>query len=1101
MRLRLSSVHEVVRRDGSVLALAARDAALLAWLAIEGPTPRDRLGSLLWPAASQAQARTVLRQRLFKLKRALPGDLVTGASSLELVTGLAHDLYDSIHVLGQVTLGDAPEFDDWLERQRDLRAERARELLRRKAQALEDAGDLAGALRLAQALLRQEPISEAAHQRVIRMHYLAGDRASALAAFDSCESVLKDEIGTSPSSLTLTLLETIERVSPCPAPAPHGCLPMTVLRPPVMVGRVRERHGLAQAWDARQVAMITGEAGLGKSRLMREFVEARSGIVVASGRPGDASVPFATLARLLRSAADAGAGMPSDPAMRSQLARILPELGEPATAECPVHGARLKLQRALVGFFDRIPDLQGVVIDDLHFADAASLEMLRSLMADEALAGLRWAIAMRPSEAGSALQDLCSALTEAARAAPLDVAPLDEAALVELIDTLGLDVSAASIAPRMWRQTGGNPLFALETLKQAWLDRRLGSSWDAELPRPQSVDRLIDQRIARLSPDAATLARLASIAGVDFSVGLAESVLGVGALALAEAFRELEAAQVLKGTSFAHDLVFDAVLRSVPRVISTHTHAQVAAWLEVHAGEPARIAQHWIDGQAPARAAHWLGLAAQSAARALRNVEQLSFLERKTDLECAAGDREAAFASQLETIRIGFEVDRDAARAQARCDRLATLASTPAQALVSIMRQADLAMWRWDDRLAESLAARALAEAERLCDGESAAACRIVLVISLLRLQRPNEALAQAQACGAWVFAHAGQVRQSELHTYLGLVLGELGRQDEALVHHRRAISIAREVVAPQHLMRVLGNMARTVGVAGDLQQSMLLYTQAWQITRMHEAPPANTAVSLMGLADVLQRAGHYAEALARLDEAERLVSVNYAAGKVPLSMVRLACWQRLGQYSRLQQLAADPVLQGIDYAVVRVRVALAEHSLRRSRGDRSSLGLRATLARLPPDGCGPNRETLLLELARDLPPTAALVQLDEVRARCLAEGFFGHVLASHLYAAEAMTGIDAEAARHHARAALELAETHDHGAGYRAEVWLICGKALIFAGDSTRGSQALARGAEWITERAREHVPDEFRDSFLRRNPVNLELLSVVDRDRRLAE
>ncbi len=1095
MRLRLSAVHEVQLRDGSVLALAARDAALLAWLAIEGPTGRERVGSLLWPDASQAQARTVLRQRLFRLRRTLSGELVTGGSLLQLVPGLVHDLEDSTAVLGHLVLGDAPEFDAWLERQRATRSERARDRLRDEAQALEEGGDLAGALRLAQSLLRDEPLSEAAHQRVIRIHYLSGDRASALAAFDACEVRLKDELGARPSSLTLALLETIMRAAPAALPAAQGSLPMSVLRPPVMVGRVREQRGLARAWDAHQVATITGEAGMGKSRLLREFLDVRTGVVAAAGRPGDARVPFATLARLLRSAADAGAGLPADAAMRCQLARILPELDEPLAAEAPGPGARFKLQQALVGYLGQVPGLEGVVVDDLHFADAASLEMLHSLMTDEALAALRWAIAFRPSEAGGALSELRAALTEAARSAPVDVAPLDEAALVELVDTLGLEVAAASVAPRLWHQTGGNPLFALETLKQAWLERRLETSWDADLPRPLSVDRLIDQRIARLSPGAAALARLAGIAGVDFGVGLAESVLGVGALALAEAFRELESAQVLRGTVFVHDLVFDAVLRGVPSVVATHTHAEVAGWLEVHAGEPARIAQHWIDGGSPARAAHWLGLAAQYAARALRNVEQLSFLERKTDVELASGDAAAAFASQLEAIRIGFEVDRDATRAQARCDRLATLAATPAQMLVSTMQRADLAMWRWDDRLAESLAAQALAEAERLGDAAAAAACRIVLVIALLRLQRPHDALAQAQACAGWVFDHGTPVRQCELHTYLGLVLGELGRQDEALDHHRSAVAIARQIVAPHHLMRVLGNMARTVSATGDQAQSQALYAQALHITRMHEAPLANTAVMLMGLGDVLQRDGHYAEALARLDEAERLVRVNYAAGKVPLAMVRLTCWERLGQWARLQQLAADPAVQGIGYAVMRVRLALAEHALRRARGDRADAGLQATLAVLPPDGGGSSRDTLLLEIARGLAPAAATAQLDAVRARCQALGFVGHVLAAHLYAAEALAGVDAAAARHHAQAALALAATHEYTAGYRAELWLICGKALLAAGDVEAGARVLAHGRDWVLAIARDHVADEFRNGFLRRNPVNLELLALADR------
>ena len=115
--------------------------------------------------------------------------------------------------------------------------------------------------------------------------------------------------------------------------------------------------------------------------------------------------------------------------------------------------------------------------------------------------------------------------------------------------------------------------------------------------------------------------------------------------------------------------------------------------------------------------------------------------------------------------------------------------------------------------------------------------------------------------------------------TYLGLLLGELGRQDEALAHHLRAIALSLQTGVPQHTLTVLGNMARTLGDAGRLVESRPLYLQALQILRMHEAPPANAAITMTNLANVLLSAGHYAQALALLEEAGRLAGRHYAAG------------------------------------------------------------------------------------------------------------------------------------------------------------------------------------------------------------------------------
>jgi len=182
MFVRLSDIAQIEPLDAAPLPLAPRDAALLAWLALEGPTPRDQLAALLWPASTEAQARTTLRQRLFQLKRLLGTDIAVGTRLLRLADGVQHDLAEATELLGTLTLPDAPEFDAWLSAQRERRQRQEREGLQAQSLALEQAGDAAAALSVAGALLRLEPTSEAAHRRVMRLHYLLGERAAALQA-------------------------------------------------------------------------------------------------------------------------------------------------------------------------------------------------------------------------------------------------------------------------------------------------------------------------------------------------------------------------------------------------------------------------------------------------------------------------------------------------------------------------------------------------------------------------------------------------------------------------------------------------------------------------------------------------------------------------------------------------------------------------------------------------------------------------------------------------------------------------------------------------------------------------------------------------------
>ena len=114
MQLRLCTLPELQREVGPAVHLADRDAALLAWLAIEGPTPRARLAALLWPERDEDSARNSLRQRLFQLRKQVGTAIVEGVQTLSLAQGVRHDLDDSDAVLGDSAVSIGAEFDTWL---------------------------------------------------------------------------------------------------------------------------------------------------------------------------------------------------------------------------------------------------------------------------------------------------------------------------------------------------------------------------------------------------------------------------------------------------------------------------------------------------------------------------------------------------------------------------------------------------------------------------------------------------------------------------------------------------------------------------------------------------------------------------------------------------------------------------------------------------------------------------------------------------------------------------------------------------------------------------------------------------------------------------
>lgn len=130
--------------------LGARDAALLAWLAVEGPTPRAQLAALLWPESDSEAARNALRQRLFQLRKQVGRDVAVGTAALALAAGVSHDLADARTLLGQAQPEGSEAFTQWLAQQRQQRAGRTLGQWAAEADAAEAAREAAQA-RIAEA--------------------------------------------------------------------------------------------------------------------------------------------------------------------------------------------------------------------------------------------------------------------------------------------------------------------------------------------------------------------------------------------------------------------------------------------------------------------------------------------------------------------------------------------------------------------------------------------------------------------------------------------------------------------------------------------------------------------------------------------------------------------------------------------------------------------------------------------------------------------------------------------------------------------------------------------------------------------------------------
>jgi DNA-binding SARP family transcriptional activator len=1096
MHLHLSASPRAEHPDGSAQMLAALDAALLAWLALEGPTPRARLAQLLWPEKDAEAARNSLRQRLFQLRKALGTELVQGSATLALAEGVAHDLDDADSVLGQTPGEDlAPgEFAQWLGAQRARRRDRVRRSLVELADMAEGAKDWDDALSHARELLALDPLSEEGYRRVMRLHYLAGDRAAALLAFDRCEQVLKDEIGARPSAETLALLATIDgAASPsAPAVAKAARMPASVQRPPRLVGRDDAWAALHAAWDAGHTAFVRGEAGMGKTRMVTDFAKARGATLVVGARPGDSHVVYASVSRLLRqwprTALDA-----QPAALRAELATLLPELGTPSAASG--EGQRTRLFNAVTAVIDSADaGIDGLVFDDLHFADEASLELLRYVAAQSTR---RWLFAARDAELGPAARALVGAVADAAVAAPIDLLPLTVDQLAELVDSLDIEgLAGAAVAPALLRATGGNPMYALETIK-AWLTQggAVTAPEPVRLPALRNVAALIERRIGRLSQPAVQLARCAAVAAPDFSIELASRVLGMRTIDLADPWAELEAAQVLRDGAFAHDLIYESALASVPAPVARQLHAEIATFLAERDGEPARIAHHWLTAGDDAKALDALRAAADGARSAMRKREEIELRDRA----CTLAERLGRYGVAFDCALVNFEAVMVADRTQvdnALFARLDRLAHTPEQRLRSLLAQADFLMstGRFGEAAPRAEAAAELARVQR-------------------DVVREIEALRCAAACAS--FGGDSQRAVALLRPVLPRVLEQLDEgadrigyfadlaccldnadlPHEASEFHRRGLELAVTVGRLDLAAGISANLSHSLKSAGRVQQAFDNALQSRRYAQaFDEARGATYNLDTMILA-LLRDLGRYAEAQRAGEVA--LLSMAQNPSRAPVIHGHLAwLWLQLGQHARAQQ-ALDAARAAPVPPPMRARLAQLEGRLLLAlQQPGSAAAFERAMADAPLTGRTLMQSLIALDHARTLAPAAALVVCETVLQRCASLRYAGAALTAQWRAAGfALDAGATDCAAAHARAALAAPAETLADDFYPAEGWLVAARAFDAAGCADEAHSTADAGRAWVLKTAQTQVASEFHDSFMHRNRINAELLALAAR------
>ncbi len=732
--------------DGTRYKLSRKDAALLALLALDGAAARDSVARLLWPTQTPARALASLRQRRFRLGRSAGQAVVDGDETLRLAAGVAHDLGDPLPALqadaaalqGDLLQGldcaGIPDFDAWLLGGRERwRVQRAQALASLASQHEAD-NALAAALACAERLAGDEPLSDHAHRRLMRLHHLRGDLGAATEVYRRFAARLDAELGELPDDETAELAARLRQGTQAPPRAPVP-VPATLRRPPRRVGREAAWQALQQAWEASAALVVQGAPGAGKTRLLADYARLCSpgSVLMLAARPGDAERPYAAASALLdqlwlQPGAPQPQGVAALPAwVRRELAVLLPELGPaPAVADA------LRLQRALRAAL-AASGLQLVILDDVQQADRATLEVLPALQGP----GLpRWWLGVRQGEQPA---PLAAWLQASAAPALVSLAPLEAGDIETLLDDLGLPgvngpIRGASWAQTLLRRTGGLPLFLLETLRS--LHESPGQDLHT-LPAPEGAAQVVRARLQRLSEPARQLAHAAAVLDAPLSLGAGAELLGGTPLGWSAAFSALEAAHWVDGQGRLHDLVRAAIEDAMPAAERRWLHGRVAAWHAAQSSPPLVTARHWAAAGRDALAAPLFEAAALVARRSARPQEEAALWDHAIAAHERAGQSRAAFAAWRESLEARlFSVGPVVV--QGLTEALLQRAGDERQRLDALLAHAQVKMLQSEVQEVQRLAAEASTLARRLKDPAG----------RLLAGQLRATALAQTQALG-----------------------------------------------------------------------------------------------------------------------------------------------------------------------------------------------------------------------------------------------------------------------------------------------------------------------------------------------------------------
>lgn len=1066
--------------------------------------PADRLIEWLWPDLSPHSGQANLYVGISLLRRVLEPALQTPADSSYILTrypGYVFDASSDCWVdVGQFRarlseaqaelragrsaqavrayeaaadlyrgdyLADDP-YEDWAIAPREQLREEYLEALDQLHRLCLAAGDAAAALNWAQRALALDPCREAAHRQVMRAYYALGRQADALRQFERCRQILQDELGVEPMPRTLLLYQQM-LAGQVELIAKTGTVESSLGRLP-FVGREAELAVLRRLLDkARQegcqVAVISGERGVGKTRLVEEFaagVQSQGvGLRRASCHALEQNIPYHPLREALSEALSEA----NVPALVRDLgpwggvvAGILPSLWghSPDLVPPPALSPAEDRARLLHGLTRLVQALAScgpflLFVDDLHWADGATLQALHHL--SEHLGRcpvlLIGTCCSEELEVGAdpdtpTLRRLLDSLSRTDRFTRLPLHRLSQFEVAALVAAMARSPHEGRLfSQRLYRETEGNPFFLAEMLRalfeQGVLYRDDTGAWSTdfdevteayeELPIPATVREVVLGRCRQLSEQQQRVLATAAVIGRTFPFDLWRHATGIHEGDLVDILELCLARQLLVRQAdgwydFSHGSIREILYRELTPERRRILHRRVArALVKQGAESPAgEIAHHYLEAQMWRAALGYLEQAGEAALRLFAYQEAWPYFARACEM--------------LDRLRVDEPQRRYAIARQ--MVHLCSVLGRQEEAGQYMQEALELAKGMGDPvRIGETLQAL----------------CRHHFVGGRVEqaLELSKEAVGLSQRTGD-VRHKANALRQ---HGYLCY---RSGRHEEAFATLEEALRLSRLVGDRQIEAQNLNVLGVACYYHGDYARALTLWEQALSACREIDFKPVLAQVA-GNLGEVYRSMGCYAQALTYRQEGLAVARAIGFRTIEPDSLLDIGMiYSDLGRHREAIPFVEEALSLahevGHRHFVVHALNGLARVRLRTGKGDEA-------------------RQALALA-------EAALVAAREIGLR------HGEIMALSLQGWALLALGQAEAACEASRAAVELLETQRTAEGDEPSLYYHHAQNLTALGKSAEAEACLTRAHAEVQAKAARIADADLRQSFLENVPIN---------------